>query len=257
MLVAEAGRSGARAALSRHAGAARRVTADAKEVIGRDSPASRVENSTHNLPIWDLAPIHISGDRGLLTADQPGELVMSEALSLQISGQSHAPLYTTAVYFNAREYTTAAIPYDGAGSHYMPMRYLVGLQKLRKKRGLTQAQLAAMIGAEQPTIQRYEAGKRRPSIEDVVKLADALGATIGELFDEAAPPPNVEQLKLALELALPNAPANLASEDGRRLFAELLHNALVQIAGRGPTAPTEAKKDAAAPEASVPLRAPR
>lgn len=257
MLVAETGRSGARAALPRHVGAARRVTADAKEVIGRDSPASRVENSTHNLPIWDLAPIHISGDRGLLTADQPGELVMSEALSLQISGQSHAPLYTTAVYFGARNYTDAAIPQKLAARHYIPMRYLAGLQALRKERGLTQAQLASMIGAEQPTIQRYEAGKRHPSIEDVVKLADALGATVGQLFDEPVPPPSVEQLKLALELALPNAPANLASDDGRRLFAELLHNALEQISNHAPTAPSAAKMGSADPATGVQPRAPR
>jgi Zn-dependent peptidase ImmA (M78 family)/DNA-binding XRE family transcriptional regulator len=47
----------------------------------------------------------------------------------------------------------------------------------RKARGLTQSELADMVGTTQPTINRYEAGDRDPEPETVVALAKALGVT--------------------------------------------------------------------------------
>lgn len=66
------------------------------------------------------------------------------------------------------------------------MGYLDQLQALRKKRGLSQGQLAEMVGVEQPTIQRWEAGKRSPDLENLTDLAKALGVTPGSLLDGAA-----------------------------------------------------------------------
>jgi Zn-dependent peptidase ImmA (M78 family)/DNA-binding XRE family transcriptional regulator len=47
----------------------------------------------------------------------------------------------------------------------------------RKARGLTQSELAELVGATQPTINRYEAGDRDPEPETVTALAKALGVT--------------------------------------------------------------------------------
>lgn len=47
----------------------------------------------------------------------------------------------------------------------------------RKARGLTQSELADMVGATQPTINRYEAGDREPERETIAALANALGVT--------------------------------------------------------------------------------
>lgn len=47
----------------------------------------------------------------------------------------------------------------------------------RKARGLTQSELADMLGTTQPTINRYEAGDRAPEPETVAALAKALGVT--------------------------------------------------------------------------------
>jgi Zn-dependent peptidase ImmA (M78 family)/DNA-binding XRE family transcriptional regulator len=47
----------------------------------------------------------------------------------------------------------------------------------RKARGLTQSELADMVGATQPTINRYEAGDRDPEPDMVAALAKALGVT--------------------------------------------------------------------------------
>jgi transcriptional regulator with XRE-family HTH domain len=66
---------------------------------------------------------------------------------------------------------------------YMPVGYLDRLQALRKKRGFSQAKLAEIIGVEQPTIQRWESGKRMPDLENLEALAGALGVTPGSLLD--------------------------------------------------------------------------
>jgi transcriptional regulator with XRE-family HTH domain len=63
------------------------------------------------------------------------------------------------------------------------MGYLEQLKALRKKRGLSQADLAELIGVEQPTIQRWESGKRMPDLESLQSLARTLGVTAGTLLD--------------------------------------------------------------------------
>lgn len=65
----------------------------------------------------------------------------------------------------------------------MPVGYLGALQSLRKRRGLSQAKLAEMVGVEQPTIQRWESGKRLPDLDSLQTLANALGVTPGSLLD--------------------------------------------------------------------------
>jgi transcriptional regulator with XRE-family HTH domain len=65
----------------------------------------------------------------------------------------------------------------------MPMGYSDRIAALRKKQGLTQARLAEMVGVEQPTVQRWETGKREPDFEALTNLADALGVEPGAFFD--------------------------------------------------------------------------
>lgn len=66
------------------------------------------------------------------------------------------------------------------------MGYLDELAALRKKRGLSQAKLAEAVGVEQPTVQRWETGKREPDLNDLHKLADVLGVSAGSLLDGTA-----------------------------------------------------------------------
>lgn len=66
----------------------------------------------------------------------------------------------------------------------MPMGYSDHISALRKKQGLTQAQLAEMVGVEQPTVQRWETGKREPDFEALQQLANALGIEPSEFFDK-------------------------------------------------------------------------
>jgi DNA-binding XRE family transcriptional regulator len=52
------------------------------------------------------------------------------------------------------------------------------IARLRIARGLTQTQLAAMVGTKQPSIARLESGASQPSVAFLQKVAAALGARL-------------------------------------------------------------------------------
>jgi putative transcriptional regulator len=54
----------------------------------------------------------------------------------------------------------------------------------RKALGLSQDKLAAKAGCDRQTINRVENSAYSPSLDRVFKLADALGLSLSELFDE-------------------------------------------------------------------------
>lgn len=56
------------------------------------------------------------------------------------------------------------------------------IQRLRKERGLTLAQVAGQLGVSKPTVWAWERGRARPIEERVEALAHALGVTRGELM---------------------------------------------------------------------------
>ena len=67
------------------------------------------------------------------------------------------------------------------------MSYAKSIRKFRKARSLSQSKLAELMEVEQPTIQRWESGKRQPSAEKIVELARVLGVKASELFSEGEP----------------------------------------------------------------------
>jgi transcriptional regulator with XRE-family HTH domain len=94
-----------------------------------------------------------------------------------------APTNTIAVLSRKPLYTVPAIPRRTKSGNLIPMGYLGQLKALRKKRGLSQAQLAEIMGVEQPTIQRWETGSRMPDLDSLTALAKALGVSAGSLLD--------------------------------------------------------------------------
>lgn len=66
------------------------------------------------------------------------------------------------------------------------MGYLDQLAAFRKRKGMTQAQLAERMGVEQPTVQRWERGRREPTIAQLHELAGHLGIEPGALIDPSA-----------------------------------------------------------------------
>jgi len=60
------------------------------------------------------------------------------------------------------------------------------LQSLRELRGLTQAELGKRAGLAAASISHFETGQRMPSLESLVKLADALGVSVDVLLGRAS-----------------------------------------------------------------------
>lgn len=81
------------------------------------------------------------------------------------------------------------------------MGYLDRLAVIRKQKGFTQGTLAERIGVEQPTIQRWEAGKREPSFEQLFELARVLEVDPSALIDPAIAAPIGPRLYVKGEVA--------------------------------------------------------
>jgi transcriptional regulator with XRE-family HTH domain len=58
---------------------------------------------------------------------------------------------------------------------------------LRKTQGITQAQLAELLGVSQQTVQAYEVGRRRIQVSALPLVARALSVSLEELLGEGKP----------------------------------------------------------------------
>lgn len=56
------------------------------------------------------------------------------------------------------------------------------LKELRKAKGLSLTQLTVLTGIPSATIWRWEAGKAKPVLGNAVKVAEALGAQIHDIW---------------------------------------------------------------------------
>ncbi|WP_375000581.1 helix-turn-helix domain-containing protein [Aeromicrobium sp. CTD01-1L150] len=68
------------------------------------------------------------------------------------------------------------------------------LKRLRQRRELTLAELAQETGISASTLSRLEAGRRRPTVEQLLPLARVHGVTLDELVD--APPTGNPRINL-------------------------------------------------------------
>ena len=64
------------------------------------------------------------------------------------------------------------------------MHYNAAMQiaKIRKRKKLTQTDLAEMLGVEQPTISRLERKDGGTTLRQYIAVAEALDVTLGEIF---------------------------------------------------------------------------
>ena len=58
------------------------------------------------------------------------------------------------------------------------------IKEIRKARGMTQSDLAKMVGVDQSAVAQWEAGKSGPHRNKLSKLAQALGCSIDDLLRE-------------------------------------------------------------------------
>lgn len=60
--------------------------------------------------------------------------------------------------------------------------YIFNFSKIRKNKGITQAELADMLNVSQQHISAYERGERTPGVDVAARIADALDVTVDELI---------------------------------------------------------------------------
>ena len=62
------------------------------------------------------------------------------------------------------------------------------IKQCRRAKNLTQAELAKLIKVSPMTVRRWEWGQRQPRTNEIAKLAEALGTTVGALMGETSEP---------------------------------------------------------------------
>ena len=62
---------------------------------------------------------------------------------------------------------------------------LTNLGPVRREKGISQEQLAAMVGQHASALSRYEHGRHEPLVSTALKIAATLGVAVEELADEA------------------------------------------------------------------------
>jgi transcriptional regulator with XRE-family HTH domain len=67
------------------------------------------------------------------------------------------------------------------------------IKKFRKASGLSQEQLAELVGIEQKHVSRLELGKNAPTIDRLEKIAAALNVPMGSFFDSGNQEANAER----------------------------------------------------------------
>lgn len=85
------------------------------------------------------------------------------------------------------------------------MNYALAIKAARNRAKITQAELADRCGLATITIRQYESGKREPRMEQLSRIADALGISVGTLLRQE--PSGIEGLKSGLI-----SPADIADE---------------------------------------------
>jgi transcriptional regulator with XRE-family HTH domain len=72
----------------------------------------------------------------------------------------------------------------GRPSTKKPPQFGQRLIELRKRRGFTQGEFAELLGVTPQALEYYEHRAKNPSLELLLKLADALDVSVGELIGE-------------------------------------------------------------------------
>lgn len=62
------------------------------------------------------------------------------------------------------------------------------IKAARKEKGMTQAELGKILGVSQAMIGQYESGTRKPKIEQLIKISDALDVDINTLLENIDSP---------------------------------------------------------------------
>ena len=93
------------------------------------------------------------------------------------------------------------------------------IRTLRKGK-MTQPELAEKIGVHEMTVSRWELGKRKPSINEIQKLATVLGVPVTDLLSDSPAPAPVVQVIPTQEKSTQERNTGMLSitfENGRKI----------------------------------------
>ena len=96
------------------------------------------------------------------------------------------------------------------------------IRTLRKRRGLTQEQLAEQLDISVMTVRRWEWGERTPDVKEVQKISQVLNVPIGEFLNDSSLGMPPVTLKATTENTTQAKNMNMASitlDNGRRVEA--------------------------------------
>ncbi|MET1257615.1 helix-turn-helix domain-containing protein, partial [Aliikangiella maris] len=108
----------------------------------------------------------------------------------------------------------------------IPMNFSARLLQIRKSQGLTQQGLADAASLHINQIRRYEAGTAQPTLEGLIKLAQALHVSLDDLVFEANERGPSDKLKLLFEAA------ERLSEKEQAIIQELLEGMIIKYEAR-------------------------
>ena len=101
-----------------------------------------------------------------------------------------------------------------------------GIAERRKKKGLTQGQLAGLLGITQDSLSRIESGEMAPKFSRLQDIADALSCTVVDLFRFTSP----ESLK---KTAVVSDLFQALPENFQDVFRSMLESAVVSLRDGG------------------------
>lgn len=99
------------------------------------------------------------------------------------------------------------------------------LKKIRENKNITQIKLSVDIEVSQELISQYELGKTKPTVENLIKLADYFNCSTDYLLQRTDTPTQIKLLdKKDLEtIKLIEEYTTLSSEDKKHLISYLNH----------------------------------
>lgn len=61
---------------------------------------------------------------------------------------------------------------------------MTAIRKLREAKGFSQLEFATALGVTQGAVSHWENGRRKPDIDDLVRIAELLGCKLDDLIEK-------------------------------------------------------------------------
>lgn len=119
---------------------------------------------------------------------------------------------------------------------FLPMNFPTRLIQVRKAANLTQQALAEAAALHVNQIRRYEAGSAQPTLEALIRLAQALHVSLDELVFEGRERGPGDDLRLQFEAV------SQFSEEEKQVVRELLEGLILKHEARRWSARTSPQK---------------